>query len=570
MPGAGTWVDRGQRALRAGDWTTARDCFQASLGEAETPEALDGLGRALYWLGDYAPVIGLLERGYAGFRACGETRYPSRIACLLSFLHAGIHGNQAACSGWLERGKNLAEASGDCVERGWAALYSALLATDPDQKERHAVAAMAHAQRHTDTDLHFDALAYLGECLVERGQVGEGMRRLDEAVAAATSGEVRDPIPAGEIYCKMLIACETAMDVRRAEQWMAVVHDFVRRSHFTPISAICRMYYGAILTASGRWPEAEAELTAAIQIYDSGYRGLRSGAIARLADLRVRQGRLEEAAQLVTGYEHDPYAVRPIARLHLIRGEYALAENALRRHRAQLGVSRTGARALPAPLHALLVEVTIATGRLDEARRTTALLQQAAARTSLPLTAAFAAFAAGITSRAAGDDETVGHLERALAGFTAAGLPLEAARTRLELGRALSSTAPQLALAEARAALTTLESLRAAHDVDAAAQLLRQLGAPTRTWPKSTGTLSPRETEVLWLVADGLSNDAIAQRLFLSKRTVEHHIGNILAKLGLQTRAEACAYAARHADTRSHAGLPGSNPVAGRTEAVRR
>ncbi len=100
-------------------------------------------------------------------------------------------------------------------------------------------------------------------------------------------------------------------------------------------------------------------------------------------------------------------------------------------------------------------------------------------------------------------------------------------------------------MAEARAALEAFERLRAARDADAAAALLRSLGARPASGRRGGGLLTRREAEVLDLIGYGLSNLEIAERLFSSRKTVEHHVGNILAKLGLRSRAEAAAYAAR-------------------------
>jgi DNA-binding CsgD family transcriptional regulator len=278
-----------------------------------------------------------------------------------------------------------------------------------------------------------------------------------------------------------------------------------------------------------------------VRTYEPGYRGLRAGALVRLADLRVRQGRLEEATQLLAGHEQDPYAVRPIARLHLIRGDVELAAAVLRRH-----LALTGEGIVQAPLLTLLAEVEVAAGRLEDARAICARLDKTASESGAPLARTLAKFAAGITRRAAGENDATGLLEAALAGFAAAGLIHEEARTRLELARALAKTNPKVAIAEARTALERFEQLSAARDADEADNLLRQLGTSARRWPKNPGALTKRETEVLTLLAEGLSNEQIAGRLFISPRTAEHHVSNILAKLGLTNRAEATAYAVRN------------------------
>jgi DNA-binding CsgD family transcriptional regulator len=120
---------------------------------------------------------------------------------------------------------------------------------------------------------------------------------------------------------------------------------------------------------------------------------------------------------------------------------------------------------------------------------------------------------------------------------------MESARVRLELASALRSSHPELAAAEARASLDEFLRLDAPHDVDAANALLRSFGVRTSASAGAgTGGLSKREAEVLDLLGRGLSNPEISDRLFISRKTVEHHVGNILSKLGLRTRGEAAAW----------------------------
>jgi len=169
----------------------------------------------------------------------------------------------------------------------------------------------------------------------------------------------------------------------------------------------------------------------------------------------------------------------------------------------------------------------------------------AARRQSIYLTAS-AALARGSVALANGfPDEARTCLREAIAGFAGAELPMELARTRLELASAVAADRPEVALVEARAALDGFERLRAARHVDSAAALLRTLGVRVSPSVRAGGLLTSREIEVLDLVGHGLSNPEIATRLFISRKTVEHHVGNILAKLGLRSRAEAAAYAAR-------------------------
>ena len=124
-------------------------------------------------------------------------------------------------------------------------------------------------------------------------------------------------------------------------------------------------------------------------------------------------------------------------------------------------------------------------------------------------------------------------------------MPLEAATSRLELARLSAELRPEVAIAEASAALQELEALGAVRAADDAAALLRALGAPARTGPKRDAGLTKREDEVLALLAHGLTNSEIADRLFISAKTVEHHVSRVLAKLGVRSRTEAAAYAAR-------------------------
>jgi DNA-binding CsgD family transcriptional regulator len=302
------------------------------------------------------------------------------------------------------------------------------------------------------------------------------------------------------------------------------------------VSAYCHTHYGGILTAAGRWPEADVALTDAVRLWTRSRRTLRSGALVRLADLRVKQGRYEEAERLLEGL-HDDEAVCPRAALHLARGENAVALDLLE-HAVQKADRESSSCV---PVLALLVDAQLACD--EDPAETVAALDGCAAAHPSAYASAVAAHARG----RAGPDDPKPWLRAAIDGFTEAQLPWEASRCRLDLARATRDTGREVAIAHARAALDTFDRLHAARDADAASALLRQLGQKVAA-PQRTGqVLSAREAEVLGLLGEGLSNPEISVRLYISRKTVEHHVGNILAKLGLRNRAEAAAYAVRQA-----------------------
>ena len=197
------------------------------------------------------------------------------------------------------------------------------------------------------------------------------------------------------------------------------------------------------------------------------------------------------------------------------------------------------------PLLALLVDVYLAEGQIDHAAATAERLQRLAQNQRGPYLRAAAALAAGQVCIERGWGDARPRLHQALEGFAQAKLPMEVACTRLAMARSLAESSPEVAIAEARSALDAFERLEAARHADAAAQLLRSMGAPARVGPKGTGALTKRETEVLELLGAGLSNPEIGDRLYITRKTVEHHVGSILSKLGLRNRAEAAAFVMR-------------------------
>ena len=124
------------------------------------------------------------------------------------------------------------------------------------------------------------------------------------------------------------------------------------------------------------------------------------------------------------------------------------------------------------------------------------------------------------------------------------------ARARIELARALARSIGATRRAEeAQRAIDLLSELKAELEIARAQTLLASLRSTTSRLrggrDRRQAGLTAREIEVLRLVADGLSNQTIAERLFVSEHTVHRHVANILNKLSVSSRAAAVAQAAR-------------------------
>jgi DNA-binding CsgD family transcriptional regulator/Tfp pilus assembly protein PilF len=519
------------------DWAAARDAFATALdAEPGDPEALDGLGQSLWWLGERDAAIDRRRQAYAEYQRRGDAVRAGGLATYLAGEYR-IDGRAAASAGWLSRARRLLADTAPSPELGWLAIEEAKRSGDPVEAERHSRAALEIAHELADADVECMALAQLGRAVVSQGRVEEGLGMLDEAMTVALGGESSDPLACGDACCTTLVVCDGLPDLQRAVEWCEAVVEFTERRRFLPVQSWCRGIYGGVLVRAGDWERAEAVLDEALKRPADRPKGGRVLPLAVLAELRLRQGRRDEAAKLLSGLEEEPAAFAPTVRLHLERGEHELAEAMLNRRPDPSDDS---------DVLALRGELALATGELDEATRAAERLGANARRLGRADLEAEAALLAGRVAAARPDPTAEHHLQDAVARFAAIDFPLEEARARLELARVQAAAGSPLALGSARTAREVFERLGARRDADRAAALLRELGVAGR--PTSRGDrdhLTARELEVLSLIAAGLSNAQIADRLVIAPKTAEHHVGRVLAKLGVRSRAEAAAHAVR-------------------------
>jgi len=527
--------------MATGDWRGARDAFSAVLETAGVPEAFFGLASALFWLGDLAGTIANCEKAYAGFRRRGDPMFAAGAALSLVGYNKGYLGNTAAARGWLSRAARIIESEAPEL-RGELLGATAYVTDDPVESEALARQAADIGRANGNSDLELMAMHAVGQALVQQGRTEEGMSLLDEAMAGVIGGESGDPLTVAQMSCMTMVVCGSCFDLERATQWVQSLQGFIDRYGCPFLYAECRTYYGRVLFENGDWTAAEALLADAIAMSKGLFAAPHAFATGTLAELRLAQGKVEDAARVLRGVEGREEAATAVASVHLAQGEPSAAAAVLRRRLAGTSPDRLDVAAVIELLGEAEIALHDNGAAIERGRSLVAL----GGVNNCDLIVAHGERLLGHALALTDVPAACAHLETALSAFTHAGIPYRAAQTRLLLAQVLGRNDREVAGAEARAALSVFEDLGADHDADAAAALMRDLGIyATRTGPRHVGRLTKREQQVLALLGEGLSNPQIAERLFLSRKTVEHHVARILSKLGLRGRAEAAALAAR-------------------------
>jgi DNA-binding NarL/FixJ family response regulator len=551
-------VDSAWTAFASGEWELAKNEFETAVKLDSSPELIDGLGRTLWWLRDVTTAVEVRSTAYGAYRQVDKMKPAALIAVWLAREMRTLFRNDAAADGWLARAETIfSELPGSSIG-GWINLAKAEASSSLSEATRLCESAVETARDGRDADLEIVSLARLGLVKIAVGDVEGGVKNIDESMAAATGREAHDPQSVAEAYCALMEAGDLLGDSERFAQWTAAVsvlkdthglgplESLTSSTAYGNLSAFCAACCGGMYLVTGKLDEAEDELQRAIkELEQSGMQSRCVHPVTQLAELRVLQGRFEEARALLESYEDLPEAIRPLAVLDLALGDSESAAVRLQRRVDELADVTVGSL----PLHTLLADAYISVADHDGARRSVRVLEDVAAATRSKRHEGEALFASGKLLASIGDADAPDALRAAAMKLSEASMALTACRARIELARALADGDRPLAISEARAALAAFERLGAVPDADAAAAFLRELGVRGRTGPKNLDLLTKRETEVLRLVAQGFSNGEIADRLFISIKTAGHHVSNILSKLGLRSRTEAAAFASIHLPT---------------------
>ena len=536
-------LEDGWAALRAGRWEEARQRFAAEVAAHANPAALEGLSWAAWWLDDAVATFQAREQAFKGYREAGDSASAARMATWLAADHLDFHGSLAVAGGWLDRAARLLEPLEPNADHGWLAFHRGFMADVKGQTreaEADAVVAAELGRRFRVPDLEMLGLALRGMILVSRAKVQDGMRCLDEASAIALAGEAEIPISAAWTCCFLVTSCTRILDFERAFEWCDRIAAFSERYGSRYMLGFCLAEYAEIHLWRGRWAEAERSLLGSIAAYEASRPSMAGGPSAVLAELRRRQGQPEEAHRLLERAGTSVSTQLCFARLALDRGDVTMAGDLAQRVVRNVPEDRPLDRL---PALEVLVSAQIASAELGPAA---AILDELRGVADLLGTTAICGRTAllhGMLAAARGDHEAAKlALEDAIDRFERCHAPYDTARAQVELAATLASLGREAdAQREAQQALDCLRELGAAIDVERAQSLAT--GAHDDNASSASAGISPRESEVLRLLAAGLTNRQISERLFISEHTVHRHVTSILRKLDVPTRAAAAAHA---------------------------
>lgn len=431
---------------------------------------------------DGEAAAGHLSVAIRELTAAGDNRRAAMACARLGGLFSDFLGNNTAARAWFVRAGRLIADEPPCLEQGWVAVASlGCDVGDPDVLLANASLALDRARRFGDVNLETKALADAGLAHVQAGRVEEGMGLLEEAMALACGAADHDEV-AGKSVCSFLTACYFACDFDRAATWADVLRrrGLLGREAGVPILVgnHCDAVQATLLCELGLWGEAERVLARAIDEFERAM-GIPSWhpAIA-LAELRIRQGRLNDAEELLLGKEDRFQALLPAARLHLARGDSELARATAERGLRAIGNDRLRA----VELLSLLVDIELLAGDADAASRRCADLAERSKGVEVPsLSARVAATRARALAAAGVTGEAIDVVESALDALPETRLPLLHATLLADLARlhdaAGDAAAARVEAARAAAAFGALDVVVAPAD----AALLARLQAPAAT-----------------------------------------------------------------------------------------
>jgi DNA-binding CsgD family transcriptional regulator/tetratricopeptide (TPR) repeat protein len=535
-------LQQGRESFRNKAWGAAFSRLSAADNESPLdPEYLVELAQAALLIGKDSEGAEVLARAHQGFLSRSDALPAVRCAFWLGFTSL-LNGEVAKAGGWLSRAARLVDGCPACVEHGYLLLptaYRSFREGSPVAAQETFEQATAIGVRFGDKDLLTLGLQGPGRSLIRQGKIAQGLALLDEAMVAVTAGEV-SALNAGGVYCSVLDACGEIFDLQRAREWTSALEKWcASQPDIVPYRGHCLVRRAELLQLHGNWADALQEAQLASELFSHPVPKHSAGPayylVGEIQRLRGRFVEAEAAYHLASQWQSSPGP--GLARLRLAQGQTDAANAVIRRLADE--DRETGARAIVLDAY---VEIVLAANDVTGARTASIEMAEIAAQYGVPFLRALSGRATGAVLLAEGDPRNaLVELRQSWSIWCELHAPYDAARVRLLIARACRDLGDEAnALLQLNAARQTFMELGAAVDLAQAETLVSKDGQ------KPTGPLSEREVEILRLVATGLTNRRIAERLHISDKTVARHVSNIFTKLDLSSRSAATAYAYDH------------------------
>jgi DNA-binding CsgD family transcriptional regulator len=522
-------VDRSSEARQAYDaraWARAFELFAAA--DRLDAEDLDRYAVSAMLLGRLEEYYAIRERAYEQALAEGDL-LSAAAAALWSGMQRMVAGDVVIGGGWLARAARLVEEDGtDSIPAAFLRMSQGFAAGDVESAVAISREAVEAGRRLGSKDLVGLALHQEGLFLLEAGRSAEGLAKLDEAMVELTSGSL-SPMVTGIVYCGAISGCWSVYELRRAEEWTAAMTRWCEaQPDLANFNGECKVRRAELKQLRGAWTDARADLArvspADVDLWAAGAAAYIRGDLDRL------QGRFDSAEECFAEASRLGYDPQPgLALLRLAQGSVQAAAAMIRRCLAE-----TQDDAKRVEVHFAATEILLAAGDAEAASCAADALSDRATKCRTTILYALTAQAQAMIQLADGKpDGALTPARSALRRWVELRAPYQEGRTRL-------------LIADACRALGDGES--ADRETAAARQIFEELGAaPDLARIHGAGQLlSPREIEVLRLIATGATNRAIAAQLVLSERTVDRHVSNIFTKLGVSSRSAATAYGFEH------------------------
>ena len=532
-------LNQGRELLREQEWSAAFSTLTApDVAPFLGPIDLEGVAKAAYLLGNESDGSEFYRRAHEEFLNLGQEKDAARCAFWVGFMLL-INGELAVGTGWLSRADRLLASQPDCCEKGYLLLpvgYREAHGGDPAVAHSAFVSAGEIGNRFGDKDLVTMALQGQGRSLIRQGEIARGVTLLDEAMVGVTAGEV-SPIVAGAVYCSVIEGCSEIFDLRRAREWTTALEKWcLSQPDIVPYRGHCRVRRAEILQLEGAWPDAMDEAVQASEwLSKPRPRPEVGAALYCKAQLHRFRGEFAEAEEAYSQAAQWDRTQPGFAQLRLAQGQLDAANAAIRRIAEEVQGSMNRARMLDA-----YVEIVLAVNDVAAARGAADELSEIAGQYQAPLLLALSSRAVGVVLLAEQDARrALSFLRQSWTTWCDLDAPFEASRTAVLTALACRALGDEdAAKTELTAARKVFEKLGAVPDLIRTEALLNTKSA--------AGGLTSREVEVLRLIASGLTNRAIAEKLHISEKTVARHVSNIFVKLDLPSRSAATAYAYQH------------------------